>query len=109
MNKKRNQVSPNLGLGAALGLVGLLATGCGCGGGMSGRYEANLGFTTTSLEFERSRVLFTHAGMTGEGTYSRSGDEVKVTANGQTMIFRLDNEVNLPGGLAGMTLVKVNK
>ena len=75
-----------------------LTTACG-GGGVQGLYSGGDDAFFQSLEFKSDgKVEITFMGMAREGTYVIEDDRVKVTASGDTQIFKIRDDGCLAGG-----------
>ncbi|ACO79346.1 hypothetical protein AvCA_31830 [Azotobacter vinelandii CA] len=87
--------------GAACLLIGTL-TACGGGAGLSGPYgKTESGQWFTILDFKSGdQVVLTMIGSEDKinGTYKRSGDNVDVTAAGETRTLKIDSKGCLDGG-----------
>lgn len=84
---------------AALVLTGLLAA---CGKSLSGVYKDDLGLQ--KYEFQGNGTVYVSTmGITREATYVVEDNKVKITADGETLIYDLNQDGTIKGPL-GMTL-----
>ena len=84
---------------AALALVGLLAA---CGNSLNGVYKDDLGLQ--KYEFQGNGTVYVSTmGITREATYVVEDRKVKITSDGETLIYDLNEDGTIRGPL-GMTL-----
>jgi hypothetical protein len=82
-----------------LGLVGLLAA---CGNNLEGVYKDDLGLQ--KYEFQGNGTVYVSTmGVTREAAYVVEDKKVKITADGDTIIYDLNEDGTIKGPL-GMTL-----
>ena len=82
-----------------LGLVGLLAA---CGNNMEGVYKDDLGLQ--KYEFQGNGTVYVSTmGVTREAAYVVEDNKVKITTDGDTIIYDLNEDGTIKGPL-GMTL-----
>jgi len=71
----------------------------GCGGSLSGTYEAQSNAFFDKLNFISSdKVEVTGYGNTKEATYRKEGNKVVISASGENQVFTLDEKGCLNGG-----------
>ena len=81
------------------GLLGLLAA---CGQNLTGVYKDDLGLQ--KYEFHNNGTVYVSTmGVTREATYVVRDNKVKITSNGETVIYDLNADGSIKGPL-GMTL-----
>ncbi len=84
--------------------VGLALTLAACGKSLDGIYKDNLGLQ--KYEFQSDGTVYVSTmGVIQEGTYALEDDKVKITIEGETVIFDLNPDGSIEGAL-GMTLRK---
>lgn len=82
-----------------LGLAGLLAA---CGPNLEGVYKDDLGLQ--KYEFQGNGTVYVSTmGVTREGVYEVEDNKVKITKDGETIIYDLNEDGTIKGPL-GMTL-----
>lgn len=82
-----------------LGLVGLLA---GCSNNLNGVYKDELGIQQYEFK-DNGTVYVSTMGITREGTYVVEDKKIKITGDGETIIYDLNEDGTIKGPL-GMTL-----
>lgn len=82
-----------------LGLIGVLTA---CGNNLEGVYKDDLGLQ--KYEFQGNGTVYVSTmGVTREATYAVEDKKVKITSDGETTIYDLNDDGTIKGPL-GMTL-----
>lgn len=83
-------------------MFGLVLTLAACGKSLDGIYKDNLGLQ--KYEFQSDGTVYVSTmGVIQEGTYTLDDNKVKITIEGETVIFDLNPDGSIQGAL-GMTL-----